>query len=100
MPKLILAYSGGLDTTTAITWLSEERGYEVVALNINAGMSRDQDTLEERGIAAGASKVLVLDAREDFLRYFAFPALAAKLGSKGVLVGAEAVLPCVEEISL
>jgi argininosuccinate synthase len=77
MPKLILAYSGGLDTTTAITWLSEERDYEVVALNINAGMSRDQDTLEERGIAAGASKVLVLDAREDFLRYFAFPALAA-----------------------
>ena len=77
MPKLILAYSGGLDTTTAITWLSEERGYEVIALNINAGMSRDQDTLEERGIAAGASKVLVMDVREDFLRYFAFPALAA-----------------------
>ena len=77
MPKLILAYSGGLDTTTAITWLSEERGYEVVALNINAGMSKDQDTLEERGIAAGASKVLVHDAREDFLRYFAFPALTA-----------------------
>ena len=77
MPKLILAYSGGLDTTTAITWLSEERGYEVVARNINAGMSKDQDTLEERGIAAGASKVLVHDAREDFLRYFAFPALTA-----------------------
>ena len=77
MPKLILAYSGGLDTTTAITWLSEERGYEVVALNINAGMSKAQDTLEERGIAAGASKVLVHDAREDFLRYFAFPALTA-----------------------
>ena len=77
MPKLILAYSGGLDTTTAITWLSEERGYEVVALNINAGMSKDQDTLEERGIAAGAAKVLVHDAREDFLRYFAFPALTA-----------------------
>ena len=77
MPKLILAYSGGLDTTTAITWLSEERGYEVVALNINAGMSKDQDTVEERGIAAGASMVLVHDAREDFLRYFAFPALTA-----------------------
>ena len=84
MPKLILAYSGGLDTTTAITWLSKERGYEVIALNINAGMSRDQDILEERGLAAGASKVIVLDAREDFLRYFAFPALAAGAVYQGI----------------
>ena len=40
MPKLVLAYSGGLDTTTAITWLTKERGYDVVALNIDVGMSR------------------------------------------------------------
>ena len=77
MPKLVLAYSGGLDTTTAITWLTKERGYDVVALNIDVGMSRDQAVLEERGIAAGAARVIVEDAREDFLRYFAFPALAA-----------------------
>ena len=77
MPKLVLAYSGGLDTTTAITWLTKEGGYDVVALNIDVGMSREQDVLEERGLAAGARKVVVEDAREDFLRYFAFPALAA-----------------------
>ena len=77
MPKLILAYSGGLDTTTAIKWLTVERGYEIVALNIDVGRSREQALLEERGYAAGAVKVTVIDAREDFLRYFAFPALAA-----------------------
>ena len=77
MPKLVLAYSGGLDTTTAIKWLSVEQGYEVVALNIDVGKSREQPVVESRGLAAGALKVRVIDAREDFIRYFAFPALAA-----------------------
>lgn len=77
MPKLVLAYSGGLDTTTAIKWLTVERGYDVIALNIDVGKSREQPVIEERGYAAGAVKVRVIDAREDFLRYFAFPALAA-----------------------
>ena len=77
MPKLILAYSGGLDTTTAIKWLNVEQGYDVIALNIDVGKSREQPVVESRGIAAGALKVRVIDAKEDFLRYFAFPALAA-----------------------
>ena len=77
MPKLVLAYSGGLDTTTAIKWLSVEQGYDVVALNIDVGKSREQPVVESRGLAAGALKVRVIDAREDFIRYFAFPALAA-----------------------
>lgn len=77
MPKLVLAYSGGLDTTTAIKWLSVEQGYEVIALNIDVGKSREQPVVESRGLAAGALKVRVIDAREDFIRYFAFPALAA-----------------------
>jgi argininosuccinate synthase len=77
LPKLVLAYSGGLDTTTAIKWLSVEQGYDVVALNIDVGKSREQPVVESRGIAAGALKVRVIDAKEDFIRYFAFPALAA-----------------------
>jgi argininosuccinate synthase len=77
MPKLILAYSGGLDTTTAIKWLSVEKGWDVIALNIDVGKSREQPVVESRGMAAGAAKVRVIDAKEDFLRYFAFPALAA-----------------------
>ena len=77
MPKLVLAYSGGLDTTTAIKWLTVEQGYEVIALNIDVGKSREQPVVESRGMAAGAVKVRVIDAKEDFIRYFAFPALAA-----------------------
>ncbi len=77
MPKLVLAYSGGLDTTTAIKWLTVEQGYDVIALNIDVGKSREQPVVESRGLAAGAAKVRVIDAREDFIRYFAFPALAA-----------------------
>jgi len=77
VPKLILAYSGGLDTTTAIKWLTVEQGYEVIALNIDVGRSKEQPVVESRGMAAGALKVRVIDAREDFIRYFAFPALAA-----------------------
>ncbi len=77
MPKLVLAYSGGLDTTTAIKWLTVEKGYDVIALNIDLGKSREQPVVESRGMEAGAQKVIVIDAREQFLRYFAFPALAA-----------------------
>ncbi len=77
MPKLVLAYSGGLDTTTAIKWLTLEQGYDVIALNIDVGRSKEQPVVESRGMAAGALKVRVIDAREDFIRYFAFPALAA-----------------------
>jgi len=77
VPKLVLAYSGGLDTTTAIKWLAVEQGYDVIALNIDVGKSREQPVVESRGMAAGALKVRVIDAREDFIRYFAFPALAA-----------------------
>ncbi len=77
MPKLVLAYSGGLDTTTAIKWLTLEQGYDVIALNIDVGKSREQPVVESRGMAAGAVKVRVIDGKEDFIRYFAFPALAA-----------------------
>jgi argininosuccinate synthase len=77
VPKLVLAYSGGLDTTTAIKWLTVEQGYEVIALNIDVGKSREQPVVESRGMAAGALKVRVIDGKEDLLRYFAFPALAA-----------------------
>ena len=77
MPKLVLAYSGGLDTTTAIKWLSVEQGYDVIALNIDVGKSREQPVVESRGMEAGALTVRVIDAKEDFIRYFAFPALAA-----------------------
>src|SRR3972149_5801252 len=75
--KLVLAYSGGLDTSVAVRWLPVERGYDVIALTVDGGIDRDRATLEERARAAGAVGFRWVDAREDFIRYFAFPALAA-----------------------
>ena len=65
-----------MDTTTTIKWLSVEQGYDVIALNIDVGKSREQPVVESRGMAAGALKVRVIDGKEDFIRYFAVPALA------------------------
>ncbi|OGO51181.1 MAG: argininosuccinate synthase [Chloroflexi bacterium RBG_16_68_14] len=75
--KLVLAYSGGLDTSVAVRWLAVERGYQVIALTVDVGIGRDSAALEERALAAGAVAFRWVDARDDFIRYFAFPALAA-----------------------
>jgi argininosuccinate synthase len=75
--KIVLAYSGGLDTSVAIRWLQEEHGYEVIALTIDVGGEKDIEEVRERGMTIGASKALVRDAKDLFIRYFAFPALAA-----------------------
>jgi argininosuccinate synthase len=75
--KVVLAYSGGLDTSVAVKWLADKRDYDVVALTVDVGLDRDRATLEERARAAGAVDYRWIDARDDFIRYFAFPALAA-----------------------
>ena len=74
--KLVLAYSGGLDTSVAVRWLTE-RGYDVVALTADVGLDSDRAATEERALAAGAVAFHWIDAKDDFVRYFAFPALAA-----------------------
>src|SRR3990170_8046713 len=75
--KIVLAYSGGLDTSVAVRWLKEERGYEVIALTVDVGMDREREALQSRALAAGASKYLWREAQDTFIRHFAFPALAA-----------------------
>ena len=75
--KIVLAYSGGLDTSVAVRWLKEERGFDVIALTVDVGMDRERETLQSRALAAGASAFLWRDAQETFVRHFAFPALAA-----------------------
>ena len=78
MPEtIVLAYSGGLDTSVATKWLQLERGYEVICLMVDLGRLPDVEQARSRGLGAGAKAVEVVDAREDFLRYFVFPALAA-----------------------
>jgi len=75
--KIVLAYSGGLDTSVAIRWLKEERGYDVIALTVDVGMDREREALRSRALAAGAARFVWREAQETFLRHFAFPALAA-----------------------
>ena len=73
--KIVLAYSGGLDTSVAIRWLKEDRGYDVVALTVDVGMDRSREELESRAMATGAVKYVWADAQDTFIRHFAFPAL-------------------------
>ncbi|TMB99000.1 MAG: argininosuccinate synthase [Chloroflexi bacterium] len=75
--KIILAYSGGLDTSVAIRWLKKDRGYDVIALTVDVGMDRSREELQSRALAAGAEKHVWRDAQETFIRYFAFAALSA-----------------------
>ena len=77
--KIVLAYSGGLDTTVATRWLQEERGYEVHCLTVDLGKLPDIESAKRRGAEAGAVTVDVIDAKQDFLRHFVFPALQANL---------------------
>ena len=71
--KVVLAYSGGLDTSVAIRWLQEERGYDVIALTIDLGNEKDLQTVEKRAMEIGAIKAIVRDGKQPFIDYFAFP---------------------------
>jgi len=76
MKKIVLAYSGGLDTSCAIRWLKEQ-GYEVVCFIANLGQGEDFEVIEARGLAAGASKVYIKDLQDEFIEDFILPALKA-----------------------
>lgn len=76
MKKIILAYSGGLDTSVAIRWL-KEKGYQVVACLVDIGQELDFKKAKEKAGKIGASKIYAVDAREEFVRDFIFPALKA-----------------------
>jgi len=75
--KVILAYSGGLDTSVILTWLKEEFGYEVIAACVDVGQQDDFEEVKKKAIATGASKVHVLDVKEEFISDFVFPTLRA-----------------------
>jgi argininosuccinate synthase len=75
--KVVLAYSGGLDTSCIIPWLKENYDCEVIAFAANVGQPDDLSGVEEKAIASGASKAYVMDLREEFLKEYAFPTLRA-----------------------
>ena len=76
--KIVLAYSGGLDTSIIIPWLRENyHGAEVVAVCTNVGQDEDFDTMEEKALASGASKLYIRDVREELVTDYLFPMLRA-----------------------
>ncbi len=82
--RVVLAYSGGLDTSVAVRWMIETYGVEVIALAVDVGQAVDPaqsgdpwDAIKARALAAGASEAVVVDAREEFAENFVAPALAA-----------------------
>ena len=76
--KVVLAYSGGLDTSVIVPWLKENYGCEVVTFTANLGQGDEELVgLEEKAVASGASKAYVMDLREEFLTGYAFPTMQA-----------------------
>jgi argininosuccinate synthase len=76
--KVVLAYSGGLDTSVAIGWIAEQTGAEVIAVAIDVGQGgEDLDTIRKRALACGAAEAEVVDARAEFAADYCVPALLA-----------------------
>lgn len=77
MKKVVLAYSGGLDTSIIIPWLKENYGYEVIAVAGDVGQGEELEPLREKAIKTGASKIYIEDLKDDFVDNFVFPTLKA-----------------------
>ncbi len=75
--KVVLAYSGGLDTSIIIPWLKENYNCDVIAMIADVGQADDIDSVVEKAHKTGAAKVIVKDLREEFLNDYVFPALRA-----------------------
>ena len=75
--KVVLAYSGGLDTSIIIPWLKENYDYEVIAVCGDVGQGKETEGLEERALKAGASKLYIEDLREEYVSDYIFPTLKA-----------------------
>ena len=77
MNRIVLAYSGGLDTSVAIPWLREKFDAEVITMTLDLGQGLELASIRERALAAGAVRAHVIDAREEFVREYILPALQA-----------------------
>jgi argininosuccinate synthase len=75
--KVVLAYSGGLDTSVAIRWLKETYDLDVIAVTVDVGNERDLSAIREKALNTGAVKALVIDAKDTFINDYVFPALKA-----------------------
>ncbi len=94
--KVVLAYSGGLDTSIIIAWLKENYGCEVIAVAGDVGQKDELEGLEEKALATGASKYYVADCKEEFVHDFIFPAIKANAVYEGkYLLGTSLARPII-----
>jgi len=82
--KVVLAYSGGLDTSVAVRWIQDTYDLDVITLTIDLGTHEDLETIKARALEVGAVKALVVDATDIFIEYFIWPALQAGALYEGV----------------
>ena len=75
MKRIVLAYSGGLDTSVAVRWLQEKYDAEIVAVTMDLGQGKELDDVRERAMAVGAVNAHVIDVREEFATDYILPAL-------------------------
>ncbi len=75
--KIVVAYSGGLDTSVMVHWLKNHYDADIITCTGNLGQTKETASLQEKAFAAGASKIHYLDLRKEFLEQYAFPALQA-----------------------
>ncbi len=94
--KIVLAYSGGLDTSVILKWLANEYGCSVIAYSADIGQKEDWDAVRAKGLATGAEKVIVSDLREEFVRDYIFPAFRANAIYEGsYLLGTSLARPLI-----
>ncbi len=94
--KVVLAYSGGLDTSVILKWLIEEKGAEVVAYAAEIGLGEELTGLEEKALKTGATKLYIEDLREEFVRDFVFPMIrAGAVYESGYLLGTSIARPLI-----
>ncbi len=75
--KVILAYSGGLDTSVAVRWLEENYGLKVITLTVDVGNVPDLEVIRQKALKVGAIKALIIDAKDAFVKSYVFPAIQA-----------------------
>ena len=96
--KIVLAYSGGLDTSVILKWLSEEYECPVIAYSADIGQQEDWDAVRRKGMATGAEKVIISDLQEEFVRDFIFPAFRANAIYEGsYLLGTSLARPLISK---
>jgi argininosuccinate synthase len=94
--KVVLAYSGGLDTSVIIRWLKETYGCEVIAFCADLGQGEDLSGVKSKALKTGASKVYIVDLREEFVKDYVFPMLRANAVYEGAyLMGTSIARPLI-----